>query len=436
MKKIAILILLVLLMSATLFSANLIVDPSFEAGSSAWAMTNAELKGDDVMHGSLACATTPGAEGAVSQEINVVVGVSYVLLAWIKMGEWGESGWLEVKYSDDDKISQEIRHAHWHMYAIPFVAQHDKVTALWRMGPNSKGSHCDMFALAEYEELLVDGSLEAGGTDLFRWNMWSWGAIFSDWEPRTGSMGMKANADGGGGFGFYPDIFKPGEIIIAAAWIRTGENSLWYPGFRDHDGWTNLGWWAVRKAEHVSEINIELSDVGWHQYVIPYKIPSEGFNPEVLWWQQSGEEDSYLDDMLLFRSPYADDEIPWEMIIDDAENIWNVWADPNDPTWPITPAVSVKERPQNLPTSFALLQNHPNPFNPQTEITFILSKPADVTLAVYNICGREMVLLLDEFKGAGEHRVRFDASGLGSGIYFYQLKAGQERAVKKMICTR
>mgnify|MGYP005844950041 CR=1 FL=1 len=396
-------------------------------------MENAELENNDIINGNKVCAIKPGMEGSVAQVVGVEVGKNYVLMAWIKVGEWGETANFRLKLAEGEVISQEITQAHWHLYAIPFVAKEDKVTAIVGMGPNTKGAWCDMFALSEYEELLEDGSFEAGGVDLFRWNMWSWGAEFSDWEPRTGDMGMKSNAQEGGGFGYYPDIFEPGEIFIAAAWIRTGENSLWYPGFRDHAGWTNLGWWAVRKELHVTEINIELSDVGWNQYVIPYKIPPEGFNPEVLWWQQTGETESYLDDMMLFRSPYKDYEIPWKMIMNDGEGIWNIWPNPNDPTWPLTPEVSVREKPKTLPTNSRLLQNYPNPFNAQTDITFFLKNAAQVKLTVYDVRGRETAILVNECMQPGAHTVRFDASGLSSGIYLYQLETEYERSVRKMI---
>lgn len=427
---------LIALAASTVFAGNLLVDPSFENGSAAWVLENAELVNNDIINGTMVCATKPGTEASVSQTAIVQVGKSYVLMAWIKIGEWGERGVFEVKVTDDETISQEITQAQWHLYAVPFVAKQEKITAIWRLGANTKGSQCDMFALSEYEELLVDPSLEEGGTDLFNWNMWNWGAELSDWEPRTGTMGMKANAEGGGGFGYYPDIFEPGEIFIAAAWIRTGENSLWYPGFRDHVGWTNLGWWAVRKELHVTEINIELSDIGWNQYVIPYKIPLDGFNPEVLWWQNTGETESYLDDLMLFRSPYKDYEIPWNMIMNDAEGIWNIWPNPDDPTWPLTPEVSVKEKPQTTPESFQLHQNYPNPFNAQTEISFDLHRDGHVTLAVYDLLGREKAVVFNGWKSAGSYSLQFDAEDLVSGIYLYKMIIDGQVCVRKMILSK
>ncbi len=425
-------LMLVFLLPFTLWAANLILDPSFEKGGNAWTFGNAEVTTDPTINGEKVCITQAGAEGSVSQIVTVEPGKSYVLMAWIKVGEWDEIGWLKVRLNDDEEIDEAISHANWHLYALPFVAKANQVTVGWYMGPNTKGSRCDMFMLSEYEELLEDGGLENGGIDLFRWNMWNWGAELSDWEPRSGAMGMKADPVSGGGFGYYPDIFEPGEIIIAAAWIRTGDNSSYAPGYRDHVSWRNLGWWAVRKERHVTEINIELSDVGWHQYVIPYKIPLEGFNPEILWWQQSGESESYLDDMMLFRSPYKDNEIPWQLIAHDPEGTWNIWPDPNDPTWPITPEVKVKEKPAALPASFELGQNFPNPFNSETVIDFHIFEPGHVRLEIFDIHGHKVAAPVDEFKAPGSHQVRLNSEDLASGVFFYRFQFGNEWAVRKM----
>ena len=78
-----------------------------------------------------------------------------------------------------------------------------------------------------------------------------------------------------------------------------------------------------------------------------------------------------------------------------------------------------------LPEVYALAQNYPNPFNPATAIRFQLPKAEQVTLRVFDVLGREVAALLDDTSLAGgEHTVRFDASGLTSGVYLYRLEAG------------
>ena len=82
----------------------------------------------------------------------------------------------------------------------------------------------------------------------------------------------------------------------------------------------------------------------------------------------------------------------------------------------------VESAPTN-PRVTELYQNYPNPFNPSTSINFQLSSVSFVTLKVYDILGREVAVLVNEQKAAGEYTSRFDASQIGSGVYFYRLEA-------------
>lgn len=105
----------------------------------------------------------------------------------------------------------------------------------------------------------------------------------------------------------------------------------------------------------------------------------------------------------------------------------------------IVAPTSVADNATN-PGEFRLHQNYPNPFNPSTAISYSL--PAErrtanhVMLKVYDVLGKEVATLVDEMKTAGEHVVRFDASGLASGVYYYRLQAGTFVDVKKMVFLR
>jgi hypothetical protein len=83
--------------------------------------------------------------------------------------------------------------------------------------------------------------------------------------------------------------------------------------------------------------------------------------------------------------------------------------------------------------TFELVQNFPNPFNSETTIPFTVKEPCRVTLTVYDITGKEVALLADGRYIAGSHAVRFDASGLASGIYVYQIRMADFTAVRKMV---
>jgi hypothetical protein len=87
-------------------------------------------------------------------------------------------------------------------------------------------------------------------------------------------------------------------------------------------------------------------------------------------------------------------------------------------------------------TGFVLHSNYPNPFNATTEIRFELAKATRVQLKVYNTLGQLVTELLDENRAAGSHSITWDGSGVASGIYIYQLKAGSFTDSKKMVLIK
>jgi len=89
-----------------------------------------------------------------------------------------------------------------------------------------------------------------------------------------------------------------------------------------------------------------------------------------------------------------------------------------------------------VPRSFALHQNYPNPFNSMTTISYEIPVRASVKLVIYNVLGQEVVTLVNEVQEPGRYNVRFDASGLSSGVYFYRLEAGDFVSVKKMVLVK
>jgi photosystem II stability/assembly factor-like uncharacterized protein len=112
-----------------------------------------------------------------------------------------------------------------------------------------------------------------------------------------------------------------------------------------------------------------------------------------------------------------------------------------------TLTLSVEAQPFPAPTRFTLSQNYPNPFNPSTTIRYGLPVPARVRLSVFDVVGREVVVLVDERKDAGSYEVRFDArapagqaSGrslhLASGVYFYRFSAGAYSETRPMVLMK
>jgi len=94
----------------------------------------------------------------------------------------------------------------------------------------------------------------------------------------------------------------------------------------------------------------------------------------------------------------------------------------------------VKTRASVILEEFALHQNYPNPFNPRTMISYSIPQSGFVKLNIYNIPGREIQILMNEFQPAGLYNFDFDASQLSDGVYFYQLKVGNRYSeTKKML---
>ncbi|UCC78615.1 MAG: T9SS type A sorting domain-containing protein [Candidatus Zixiibacteriota bacterium] len=89
-----------------------------------------------------------------------------------------------------------------------------------------------------------------------------------------------------------------------------------------------------------------------------------------------------------------------------------------------------------LAYDFKLTQNYPNPFNATTTIGFMISESQFVKLTVYDLLGRQVKTLLEEYRQAGVHSVTFDASHLSSGVYFYRLQAGNMIETRRMVLLK
>ena len=114
-------------------------------------------------------------------------------------------------------------------------------------------------------------------------------------------------------------------------------------------------------------------------------------------------------------------------------NFYSAWdynlQQPKTPTGVFAPL-------NGLPLTYDLFQNYPNPFNPTTTIVYDLPTASVVGLKVYNLLGQVVATLADGKQNAGRHTVTFDASRFTSGVYFYQITAGNFVSVKKMVLVK
>ncbi len=90
----------------------------------------------------------------------------------------------------------------------------------------------------------------------------------------------------------------------------------------------------------------------------------------------------------------------------------------------------------DIPSEFRLYQNHPNPFNPTTTVTFDLPQPAGVKLVITNSIGQTVATVVDRTMDAGRHSVAVDGTSLPTGVYFYRITAGDRSDVGKMLLMK
>jgi len=99
-------------------------------------------------------------------------------------------------------------------------------------------------------------------------------------------------------------------------------------------------------------------------------------------------------------------------------------------------STGVDSKSPSVVAGYELAQNYPNPFNPSTEISFTLAKSGKVKLAVYELLGKEIAVLVNGMRNAGSQTATFNAKNFSSGVYFYKLEAGNTVLAKKMILLK
>jgi len=119
----------------------------------------------------------------------------------------------------------------------------------------------------------------------------------------------------------------------------------------------------------------------------------------------------------------------WERFISGNPSVWMNILDFNNPT-------NVVEEQEQIPQMYFLSQNYPNPFNPSTTIEYSISSNANVKIVVFDLLGRQVKIIVDEIKSIGRYKIKFDASDLPSGVYFYRLQANEFLQTKKFVLLR
>ncbi len=99
-------------------------------------------------------------------------------------------------------------------------------------------------------------------------------------------------------------------------------------------------------------------------------------------------------------------------------------------------ANDIRKSEVNKVKEFNLSQNSPNPFNPTTKINYRITGDNYVTLKIFDLAGKEIKTLVNNFQKAGEYEVTFDGSSLSSGIYYYKIVSGNFTSIRKMMLIK
>ena len=190
-------------------------------------------------------------------------------------------------------------------------------------------------------------------------------------------------------------------------------------------------------ADYYTEIKshttkpVAFTEIGWHSEASPTG------------WESSDAEQAEFVRTFFDRTKNLDKELTiWSFMYD--QNIIEPFSSmglrrrsdgTSKPAWDDWVAVlsSVESEGQDVPGNFLLYQNYPNPFNSKTTIKFALPQAERVTLKIYDLLGREVATLLNESLMPGLHSIELDASCIASGIFFYQLTAGNFTQINKLL---
>ncbi len=169
-------------------------------------------------------------------------------------------------------------------------------------------------------------------------------------------------------------------------------------------------------------------------------------------WKKAKDADQYYVQIsfdqsfsFLYNSATTSDTSTTIIGFDEGQNYyWRVQAKniAGSSPWSEASSILVDIKEEEIPIAYSLSQNYPNPFNPETTISYKLQAASNVSLKVYDLLGREVTTLVDEFKQLGNYTVKFDtrhverSRNISSGIYFYTLNAGSFVQTKQMLVIK
>ncbi|MCD4791916.1 MAG: T9SS type A sorting domain-containing protein [Bacteroidales bacterium] len=248
---------------------------------------------------------------------------------------------------------------------------------------------------------------------------------------------------------------NPGDEVYASGWVFDGTTFYLYIN-------TAEGGYCKSASKGTDPLNLNYMggvsalDFGWAG--VDTYLHDDNNTVTLMYEPSGGSHPGCSNDNLYFATTYLDDirNIENERVITDSGHERNIifkdgtewkwyYSDEADEynnainmrTHPVT-ALGTSHPSLSTPDDFTLQQNYPNPFNLSTTIEYTVAEPCDIQIKIYNLFGREVHVLVNEYKLAGKFSVTWDGKNaegneLANGIYFYKLTAGKQSFSKKML---
>ena len=298
---------------------------------------------------------------------------------------------------------------------------HDLQAIPWVWNGQNQTPEVIHFTENENGTTVLDVRYNGDGKDAFRV---AYNEVFSPWS-NPNSQDLNRNSTP---FGFKINSLNSG-VYSLDIYVNTAEDappSKPYLGWDPRElgqpyvyGWIYLAW----NAELWDGYPIE-SDVNWSE--LQRKIGSGSWatiysGPNRVWSDGSVTYD-----------PNGTIPVYFRVRVRDTQNLWSVWSDVyNTNMMQIKYAEKYNSgvKSKDVPLSYSLQQNFPNPFNPVTVISYEVTDESIVQLKIYDILGREVAELVNESKLPGTYQVNFNANDLSSGVYIYRIVVSRNERI-------
>lgn len=236
-------------------------------------------------------------------------------------------------------------------------------------------------------------------------------------STNAGMLWFNTNVPTNGYFYFFKKLSVINSQYI---WI-VGNGNIFYKSTNFATTWDSIAYLpayppSVMYCSHFSSIN-----TGWAggSYGYLYKTTNGGYN----WLRENTGSDQRFWGAIWFYN----DSIGWG--VGGAGKIMHTTTGGQS-------VVNISVESGKNPEEYSLSQNYPNPFNSMTNVKFEMLNAGVVEIKIFDLLGREVAVMLNEYKPAGTYEVKFDASGLSSGVYFYKMRTGEYTITKKFILIK